>query len=74
MKRFILLSVVVVCLSGVVAPSANALRFYIALGDQPYYTYGPGYWSGGVYWVWIPGHWAWRHHHRVWIHGHYAPR
>jgi len=52
----------------------NAVIVNLEVGDRPYYVYGPGYYVGRVYWVWIPGHWAWRHHHRVWIHGHYAPR
>jgi hypothetical protein len=72
MKKLALLFAVILGLSGV----ANAISISIGLGeDQPYYTNGPGYWSGGVYWVWVPGHpCGWRHHHRVWCHGHYAPR
>ena len=31
----------------------------VADGDRRYYG-GPGYWYGGVYFVWTPGHWAWR--------------
>ena len=27
--------------------------------DRLYYR-GPGYWYGSVYYVWTPGHWAWR--------------
>ena len=27
--------------------------------DRLYYR-GPGYWYGGVYYVWTPGYWAWR--------------
>jgi hypothetical protein len=42
--------------------------------DRPYYVRGPGYWSGGAYYVWRPGHWAWRHGQKVWIHGHYVVR
>jgi hypothetical protein len=42
--------------------------------DRPYYVRGPGYWSGGAYYVWKPGHWAWRHGQKVWIHGHYVVR
>lgn len=45
----------------------------IAVGDRPYYR-GPGYWTGGAYYVWRPGHWAWRHGQRVWIRGHYVVR
>jgi hypothetical protein len=54
------------------APIANAIVVNVEVGDRPYYIHGPGYYVGRVYWVWIPGHWGWRHHHRVWIHGHYA--
>ena len=46
----------------------------VVVGDRPYYSRGPGYYVGHVYWVWMPGHWGWHHHHKVWIHGHYAPR
>ncbi len=46
----------------------------IAVGDRPYYVRGPGYYSGRAYYVWRPGHLAWRHHQRVWIHGHYVVR
>jgi hypothetical protein len=46
----------------------------IAVGDRPYYVHGSGYYAGRAYYVWRPGHWAWRHHQRVWIHGHYVVR
>ena len=57
----------------------------IAERDRRYYR-GPGYWYGRVYYVWEPGHWAWRtgvvppgmlgnnlpnNGHLLWIHGHY---
>jgi hypothetical protein len=45
----------------------------IAVGDRPYYR-GPGYWSGRVYYVWKPGHWATRDGRKVWIRGHYVAR
>ena len=45
----------------------------VAVGDRPYYR-GPGYWSGGGYYVWKPGHWGWRHGQHVWIRGHYVVR
>jgi hypothetical protein len=56
--------------------------------DRRYYR-GPGYWYGGVYYVWTPGHWAWRtgagspgrsalpypgHGQLLWIHGRYIAR
>ena len=46
----------------------------VAVGDRPYYVYGPGYYAGHSYYVWRPGHWGWRHGHRVWTHGHYIVR
>jgi hypothetical protein len=45
----------------------------VAVGDRPYYR-GRGYWAGRVYYVWRPGHWAWRGGRQVWIRGHYAAR
>jgi hypothetical protein len=59
------------CLSSM---AANAVSISVAIGDRPYYVHGPFYYVGPVRYVWIPGHWGWRHHHRAWIHGHYAPR
>jgi len=56
------------------ASTANAVIVNVVVGDRPYYSRGPGYYVGRVYWVWMPGHWGWHHHHKVWIHGHYAPR
>jgi len=53
-----------------VAPAKGAI--FISVGDRPYYVHGPGYWAGPRYYVWVPGHWGWRHHHHVWIHGHYV--
>ncbi len=54
--------------------SSSAATISIAVGDQPYYIHGPGYYVGPTYYVWVPGHWAIRHGHRVWVHGHYAIR
>jgi len=59
----------------------------VAVGDRRYYR-GPGYWYGRVYYVWEPGHWAWRTGvvaprstvavpnpgWLLWIHGHYIAR
>ena len=58
----------------------------VADGDRRYYR-GPGYWYGSVYYVWTPGHWAWRTGvsapgrgtlpnpgQLLWIHGHYIAR
>ena len=74
MKKTALLIAALAVLSGVFAPMADAISLSINLGDQPYYAHGPGYWSGGAYYVWVPGHWTWRRHNKVWIHGHYRVR
>ena len=65
--------VFILALSALLPVAANAARVFIEIGDRPYYSRGPWYWERGVKWVWVPGHWGWRHHHRVWIHGHYRP-
>jgi hypothetical protein len=71
MKKLALLFSALLCMSGI----ANAISISIDVGDRGYYTNGPGYWTGGVYYVWVPGHWCgWRHHHHIWCHGHYAVR
>ena len=73
MKKLALLFAALFCMGGFIN-SANAIGISIELGDQPYYTYGPRYWSHGAYWCWVPGHWSHHHHHHnVWIHGHYRP-
>lgn len=46
----------------------------VAVGDRPYYTRGPGYWSGNRYYVWKPGHWVYRNGQKVWRRGHYVIR
>jgi hypothetical protein len=74
MKKLALLLAAVFCMSGL-STTADAIAISIGVGDQPYYVHGPGYWAGGAYYVWIPGHYCgWHHHHRVWCHGHYAVR
>jgi hypothetical protein len=70
MKKLALLFAALFCMSGFIT-SANAIGISIEIGDQPYYIHGARYWSGGVWWCWVPGHWGPRH--RVWIHGHYRP-
>lgn len=72
MKKLALLFAAVLGMSGIVATTVDAISLNIDIGDHPYYVHGPGYWSGGYYWVWVPGHWG--PHHRVWFHGHYARR
>jgi hypothetical protein len=74
MRKAAVLLAVLLCTSGISATTANAVSISIDVGDRPYYVHGPGYWSGPVYYVWVPGHWAWHHHHKVWIHGHYRVR
>ena len=74
MKKLALLLAALLSVTGITATTANAVSVSIAVGDQPYYIHGPGYYVGRVYYVWIPGHHVWRHGHRVWIHGHYARR
>lgn len=73
-KKLGLLFAVLLGATGVVATTANAISLNIEIGDQPYYLHGPGYWSGGVYYIWVPGHWERHHHHRVWVHGYYIVR
>ena len=67
MKKLALVFAAVLSLSNI----ANALSFTINVGDQPYYLYGPGYWSNGTHYCWVHGHW--NRFHTVWIHGHYRP-
>jgi len=66
-----MLCAVLLCMSGM-APTANAVAISIAVGDRAYYVHGPFYYVGPTRYVWVRGHWAWRHHHRVWIHGYYV--
>ena len=76
MKRTITILVGVLVCTGVIAPVTvtSAASVEVAIGDQPYYTHGAFYVENGVHWVWVPGHWATKHHQRVWVHGHYARR
>jgi len=66
-----MLCAALLCMSGMVS-TANAVAISIAVGDQPYYLHGPMYYVGPTRYVWVPGHWGWRHHHHVWIHGFYV--
>jgi WXXGXW repeat (2 copies) len=74
MKRLIALLFAAILTLGGLAPQANAVGVFISTGDRPYYTHGPRYYVGPRRYVWIPGHWARRHHHsaRVWVHGYYV--
>lgn len=69
-KKLILFTAILLCLSAAV-PTANAIRLNIEIGDRDWYVRGPGYWDGNSYYVWVPGHWIRRRHHKVWVHGHY---
>ena len=74
MKKFTILVVALALLCSA-APAAKALSFSISVGDQPYYTHGPGYWRSGIYYVWVPGHWkVKKNKKKVWVHGHYRAR
>jgi WXXGXW repeat (2 copies) len=73
-KKTALLIAALAFMSGILAPAANAISLSINVGDQPYYAHGPGYWNGGVYYVWVPGHWRWHHGQKYWVHGHYRVR
>jgi hypothetical protein len=46
-----------------------AQTFSIEIGDRPYYSHGPRYWSGDYEMIWVPGHWS--NHRQRWVHGHY---
>ena len=73
MKRKLSILLGVLLLTGAFTPQvSNAASVFIEIGDRSYYNHGPGYWSRGRHWCWVPGHWRWRHHTRFWIHGHYV--
>ena len=74
MKRKLALLVAALLCLGSLSATAQGVGFSISIGDRPYYNRGPWYWNGGARYYWVPGHWAWRHHHRVWVHGYYGPR
>ena len=71
MKRLIGLLFAVILTLGTLVPAANAVGVYISAGDRPYYSHGPYYYVGPTRYVWAPGYWGYRHHHRVWVHGYY---
>ena len=73
-KKLALLFAVLLGASGIVSTTGNAISLNIEIGDRAYYHHGPGYWSGGVYYVWVPGHWERHRHHRAWVHGYYIVR
>jgi hypothetical protein len=61
----------VAALAASLLPAAvRAQSFSIEIGDRPYYSHGPRYYSGDWEMIWVPGHWT--HHHQQWVHGHYA--
>jgi hypothetical protein len=68
MKKILLLVAIgVTSLTFGSAVKAQGIR--IELGDRPYYSHGPRYWSGQYEMIWVPGHWS--NHRQVWVHGHY---
>lgn len=72
MKQAItMVAALLLSISAVVPTTNAAVGVSVAIGDRPYYVHGPYYYRGPVRYVWVPGHFAWRYHHRVWVHGHY---
>jgi len=51
------------------AAAVRAQGISIHIGDRPYYSHGPRYWSGDYQMIWVSGHMSRYGHH--WIHGHY---
>jgi len=80
MKLYLMILLGVVLCTGACAPVVvqgpppPVATVAVEVGDQPYYVHGPYYVTRGQRWVWVGGHWAFRHHQRVWIHGHYVLR
>jgi hypothetical protein len=73
MKRLVtMIAAVLLCAGGLVSTASSAV--VVSIGDRPYYVHGPYYYAGPVRYVWVPGHYSWRHHHRVWMHGYYVHR
>ncbi len=62
------------CLVGFVPNQAEAAAISISIGDRPYYYGNPIYLRNRRRYVWIPGHWSVRNHHRFWRHGHWRAR
>ena len=74
MKRMLTLVLATLLSISAMVTSANAIEVSIGIGDRPYYVHGPYYYVGPVRYVWVPGHFGYRHHTRVWIHGYYVAR
>ena len=78
MKKYLILSLAVVLVTGACAPvvvgPGPRPGFIVAVDDRPYYTRGPFYIEHGRRWVWLRGHWGRRHGQRFWVHGHYVLR
>jgi hypothetical protein len=66
-KLLLFVAIAVTSVTFGTAVQAQGLR--IELGDRPYFSHGPRYYSGEWEMIWIPGHWSEHGHH--WIHGHY---
>src|SRR3954470_18258264 len=67
-KKLIMLVAIAASFTFGAAVKAQGLR--IEIGDRPYYSHGPRYWSGEYEMIWVPGHWSDHRHH--WVHGHYV--
>jgi len=74
MKRMTMLVLAALLSISAMVSSANAVVVSVGIGDRPYYVHGPYYYVGPARYVWVPGYWGHRYHHRVWIHGYYVRR
>ncbi len=73
MKLKLSLALAVLLSAGAIR-QAGAITLNVGVNDRPYYLHGPAYYVGRTHYVWAPGHWARRHHHRRWVHGSYVIR
>ena len=65
MKKNRLLLVATIAASILLPAAARAQSFSIEIGDRPYYSHGPRYYSGDYEMVWVGGHCT--KHHRTWV-------
>jgi len=68
MIKKLMLLVTIAVASVTLGTAVQAAGISVEIGDRPYYSHGPRYWSGEWEMVWVPGHWSEGHH---WVHGHY---
>ena len=71
MKRKLAILVAALCCIAGFAPTTNAISLNIEIGDRAYYVHGARYFENGTCYVWVPGHWRIKRHHKFWVHGHY---